>query len=49
MMMEGATDLGGFVGVEICGIEVGVVERVGRCAVAVVSISVGCVDDLVGM
>lgn len=37
--MEGAMDLGGFVGVEIWGVEIRVVEIVGRC----------CVDDLVGM
>ena len=49
VMMEGAMDLGGFVGVEICGIDVGVVERTGRCVIVVVSTSAGRVDDFVGM
>lgn len=52
VMMDGAMDLGGFLGVEICGIEVGVVERTGRCVTIVVTvvsaIGAGCFDGLVG-
>lgn len=47
--IEGAIDLAGFEGVEIWGIDVGVVERVGRCCAPVTSISFGRVDVLVGM
>jgi hypothetical protein len=49
MIIEGAMDLGGFVGVEICGVEVGVVERVRRCCAVVVFISVGRIAMLVGI
>lgn len=49
VIIEGAMDLGRLVGVEICGIDVGVVERTGRCVNAVVSICDGRVDGLVGI
>lgn len=49
VMIEGATDLGIFEGVDICGIDVGVAERTGPCGTTVVSACVGRADDLVGM
>jgi hypothetical protein len=42
-------DLGWLVWAVICGVDVGVVERTGRCGDAVVSMSAGRVDGLVGM
>jgi hypothetical protein len=46
--IEGAMDFGGLVGVRTCGTDVGVVERTGRCEIAV-SIKIGLDDDLVGI
>lgn len=48
-MIEGAIDLAKFTGVEIWGVDVGVVERVGRSCGPVTSISLGRVDVLVGI
>ena len=49
VMMDGVMDFGGLIGVEIRGIDVGVVERAGWRANVVVSICDGRVDDFVGI
>ena len=47
VMIDGAIDRGGLRGMDICGIDVGVVDSTGRCETVGTSISVELINGFV--